>query len=839
MARTIGEKIDQYEIREKIGEGGMGEVFLATDTRLGRDVALKFIPESVCCDDEARERLLREAQAASRLSHPNIMTVHDIHLKPGCDFIVMEYVKGLPLNEFCRQHDSGASDVLEVAIQVLEGVNKAHGGGVIHRDLKPANVLVNEDGQAKILDFGLAKIEDAAKLTKTGSTIGTMAYFSPEQAQGQTVDRRSDLFSYGVMLYELLAGRLPFDGEHQAAVVYGIVHENPPPLARFNSDVPDELQRIVTKCLAKTPEERYQSAADLLADIKACRRSLDRPGGREARVTREDRRPILAILPFANLGPAEDEYFADGMTEEIISRMAGVKGLGVISRTSAMRYKQTDKSMGQIGSELGAEFILEGTVRWGRSKDGPARVRITPQLIRVSDDTHLWSDRYDRTLEDVFDVQSDIAECVFDQLNVTLLAPEKEGISAHPTEIVQAYNVYLEGLAYSRRPGYAEENFHLALAKFEEATKLDPEFALAYAQQSMMHSSLFLHGFEWTTQRAAQAKEAVDRALQLQPELPKARMALGLYHYRCHLDYASAERELDWAFRRAPEDEDIRLDLAAVKRRQGDFGECLRLTQESFALNPRDAGIAMEIGVTLVMMRHFQEGDRYLDLSLSIDPYQPIVFQFRALMHLMTSGDVARVRDELDKVHPPDRGPWVYRFYMVEMYDRNYPAALKAIDAMGDDLYYEQAWARSRALLAGLIHRYAGDAEASRTNLAVAQQQFEKACAENPDDARLASGLGLVYAGLGLKDKAIELGKKGVELYPISRDRLFAPFRELDLAEIHALVGELDASLDLIDTVLSRPVMHSIHHVRLNPAYDGLRDHPRYRALLEKDYPPF
>jgi len=829
----IGQQIAHYEITEKIGEGGMGEVYLATDTKLGRKVALKFLPTAMMNDADARDRLLREAQAASRLAHPNIMTVHSIDRVDNRDFIVMEYVAGQPMNEYCQAHPHTVPELLEIAIQLAEGIERAHAAGVIHRDLKPANILVDQDGRARILDFGLAKIEGAVKLTQTGSTIGTMAYFSPEQAQGKPVDKRSDLFSFGVVLYEVTAGQLPFNGEHQAAVVYSIVHEQPRPLARFNPDVSTELERIVSKCLAKLPEERYQSAADLLADLKACRRQLSTTDPATSTETAETKKPMLAVLPFQNLGPSEDEYFADGMTEEIISRMASVRGLGVISRTSAMRYKQTDKSIKDIGSELGAEFILEGTVRWGRSKEGPSRVRITPQLIRVSDDTHLWSDRYDRMLEDVFDVQSDIAEQVFNNLNVALLGQEKAEIAAAPTDNVEAYNTFLRGMGLFRRPGYLEESFRHAIDEFERATELDPEFAQAHAWLSISHSKLYHHGFDVSEERARQSRVHADRAVDLNPELPATLLADGLYHYHCRLDYPRAESALTRALRQAPENEDLLLYQAAVKRRQGDYTGFLSIAKQALKHNPRDPGLPTEVGLTYVLLRQYELALEYFDLAVSIDPHLTLSRLFRAWAWVLWKEDFESAKQELSYIPESKWGSTGYfDLFFLFGWSGDLVTANRVLDAMPTDVLYLQFWVNCRPFLRGLALWSQGKHGEANTEFQRAMELLEHELENRPDDARLHGTLGQIYAYLGKAEQAVKSALKATKLQPSSKDPMIGPSREAELAYTYSILGQVDKALPLIEDALRKPRFFSRVTLKHHQAFAPIREDPRIQSLL-------
>ncbi len=429
----IGKAISHYKILEKLGEGGMGVVYKAEDTKLKRTVALKFLPPHISESGEEKERFIHEAQSASALNHPNITTIHEIDEFEGQMFIVMEYCEGNTLKQIIEKETLPIKRVLDIGIQVCEGLTAAHKKEIVHRDIKSDNIMVTKEGQVKIMDFGLAKLKGATKLTKTRSTLGTLAYMSPEQAQGEEVDSRSDIFSFGVVLYELLTGKLPFGGEHQAAIIYSIINEEPQPIARYNNKVSPDLERMITKALTKDKEERYQHIDDLLADLRQEKKSLEyvktatlaQPTETQKPLRKkmlplvlaglavvilivgyftlfnkkepESGRKMLAVLPFENLGAPEQEYFAAGITDEITTHLAKVSGLGVISRTSVLQYKDTKKSVQQIGKELGVQYVLEGTILWDKS-GVTNRVRINPQLIRVKDGTHVWAETYDRVL---------------------------------------------------------------------------------------------------------------------------------------------------------------------------------------------------------------------------------------------------------------------------------------------------------------------------------------------------------------------------------------------------------------------------------------------------------
>ncbi|MBU1318327.1 MAG: protein kinase [candidate division Zixibacteria bacterium] len=478
-----GTAVSHYVIIEKIGAGGMGEVYLANDTELNRRVALKFLPPHLCRNEDCRKRFKREAQAAAKLNHPNIIHVYEVSEHQGRPFFAMEHVEGTSLKDVTGDKDLSVERILELGIQVCEGLHAAHEEGVTHRDIKPSNILIDSHGRARIVDFGLASVVGSDQLTRTGSTLGTVGYMSPEQVRGDEIDHRSDLFSFGVVLYELITKQNPFKRDSEAATLKAVCDDIPHPIARFRSNIPDGIQSILDKALEKNIKTRYQHADGMVSDLMRLKRSLDSglstmsavtAVGRSSRtwwlvaivamlavavavvatqpwkpetIADKPHKIMLAVLPFENLGDPEDEYFADGITEEILTNLAKLSGLGVISRTSAMQYKNSEKGLRQIGEELGVDYVLEGTIRWDKSGD-VNRVRIHPQLIEVADDIHLWADRYDAILSDVFEIQSSIAEKVAEALNVALLETERRALTQQPTENTEAYHYYLRGKQY-------------------------------------------------------------------------------------------------------------------------------------------------------------------------------------------------------------------------------------------------------------------------------------------------------------------------------------------------------------------------------------------------------
>jgi serine/threonine protein kinase/Tfp pilus assembly protein PilF len=536
----IGKTVSHYKIVEKLGEGGMGVVYKAQDTKLDRMVALKFLPKNLLCDDEAKTRFEHEAKAASALNHPNITTIYEIDEVESECFICMEYVEGKSIKELIKERTLSIEKILKIAIQIAEGLNAAHKKGIVHRDIKSDNIMLTDEGLVKIMDFGLAKLKGVSKLTKTGTTVGTIQYMSPEQAQGMEVNQRSDIFSFGVVLYEMITGQLPFKGEHEAAIIYSIINEPPQPLARYKANVPEGLQRIVGKAMEKNREERYQHVDDMLADLRKIKRSLE---STVEQPSTKKPQPSIAVLPFTNLSAdKEQEYFCDGMAEEIINALSQVEDLRVVARTSAFSFRGKEIDIREIGKKLSVQALLEGSVR----KAGN-RVRITAQLINVSDGYHLWSERFDRDLADVFAIQDEISLAIVDKLKVKLLGDEKAKMLKRYTQNLEAYDLYLKGRYHWNRR--TPEALKKAMAHFEQVIQKDPDYVLAHAGLADCYSMLAQVRVLPPKEAFPKAKAMASKALEIDESLAEAHTSLAFVLSTFDWDWAGAERE----FRRAIE----------------------------------------------------------------------------------------------------------------------------------------------------------------------------------------------------------------------------------------------------------------------------------------------
>ena len=617
----VGKLIGHYRIESLIGIGGMGEVYLARDERLGRKAALKLLPDNLTIDEAQLSRFKNEARSASALNHPNILTVYEIGTEGDRQFIAMEFIEGVTLRASITSGRINPQAALEIAVQVASALAAAHQAGVVHRDIKPENIMLRPDGYVKVLDFGIAKltepkaasddhtIETTATLqTRPGLVLGTARYMSPEQARGQKVDARSDIWSLGVVLYEMVGGSPPFRGETPSDCIAAILTTEPLPLSGVLPDIPLKLESILQKALRKNSNERYQTASEMLADLRILKSELEadsslaqtkaRAESIVSKIKRHKRGVLLtlaaallvaaavaysfffvapsrspneksiAVLPFENLSEEKSNaYFADGIQDEILTRLSKIADLKVISRTSTQRYKKTHQKLSEIANQLGVANLLEGSVQ--KTND---QVRVTVQLIRAANDSHLWAETFDRKLTDIFSVESEVAKAIADQLRVKLTGQEEEVIAARPTNNPQAYDAYLRGLAYTLKTGNSPANTLGAQKYLKEAVRLDPKYALAWALLSYVDALGYLTlTLQPTEALRDETGQAAETALALQPNLGEAILAKGYYYYACLKDYDAAVRYFEQARQFLPNSSQIPESLAYVARRRGQW----------------------------------------------------------------------------------------------------------------------------------------------------------------------------------------------------------------------------------------------------------------------------
>jgi TolB-like protein/Tfp pilus assembly protein PilF len=698
---------------------------------------------------------------------------------------------------------------------------------------------------------------------------------SPEQSRGEPGDTRSDIFAFGCVLFEMLTGRKAFARDTVSDTLRAIQTEPLPGVADLGLGVPPELSRIVARCVEKDPEERFQSARDLAFDLRAALTSGVTPVAVEKQPASPGRRrwPLvtgvaaavvlivaggswlasrhrttgpggagperkrIVVLPFENLGAPDDAYFAAGMTEEITSRLAGVRTLAVASRTTASEYDRTGKTLKRIGADLGVDFVLEGTVRWDRSHGDPGRVRITPQLIRVADDSHLWASTYEREMADVFALQSDVAGEVVRALGETLTPQEAGSVARVPTKNLAAYDLYLRAKRIGESSFDPRENKE-TLRLLSEAVRLDPGFAEAHA--GLAQRGLRDYWFYWdrSADCLERARVSAERAVALAPDMPETHLALAYYYYMGHLDYDRAMAEVDAALRLRPDDPEAVTLQAFVDRRAGRTEEAARLLERVVAADPGSPLKWHSLAETCWLLRRYPEADRAFERALALNPRWGSAYSYRAAARLCDgrSLDEARTLVQRAPAAPAllETDDVVERLLQLDILERLYDQVVSRARGIGRDALSSQFAYLPLSRITGDALRLKGDQAGARKSYEFALAQIKRELKQRPDDPRLFSALGLVHAGLGHKEEALRAAQTGIDLMPISREAYRGTFRAEDLARVHALVGDPEAAIDILDDLLTRPSRLCVPLVRLDPAWDPLRKHSGFQALLKK-----
>ena len=880
MPLTAGTRLGPYEIVAPIGAGGMGEVYRARDTRLSREVAVKVISPRIAADAEQLRRFEQEARAASQLEHSNILVVHDIGSHEGSPYIVSELLEGESLREKLGE-PLAPKKAVEYALQVAHGLAAAHEKGIVHRDIKPENVFVTRDGRVKILDFGLAKLTQpaaasgsltealtASPATEAGIVMGTVGYMSPEQVMGKSLDARSDLFSLGVVLYEMLSGRPAFRKATAAETMAAILKEEPAELSGASKPVSAGLDRIARHCLEKDPENRFHSARDvafaletlstaptasavtieagkprrwiaragLAAALVAALAAVAllwsrRPGPKPAPATPPPAR--IVVFPFENLGPPEDAFFAGGMTEEITSRLGAVGGLSVISRTSARQYERKGKTARDIGRDLGVTHVLDGSVRWERGTAGAGRVRITPQLVRVSDDTQLWSQTFDRAMGDIFAVQSEIAEGVVTRMGIALEADTRATLRTRPTANLDAYQAYLRGRQFTGQPHFSEAAWRGAVENYQRAVELDPRFMLAWIELSRAHAKLYYLRADLSDERKRLAVMALGRAKELSPDAPEVHLASGFYHFWVERDPDPALKEFAIAENARPGSAEAIDARAEALRMTGRWQEALEQYRRAAELSPRDAGIATEIALTLSWLRKFDEALAAANEAIALAPGEAWPYLAKAFNYWTGNRSSEEARAALASV-PATHEWWLWSWFWQEMMEGKPREALRRLDAAPQEWVRQKMWAMPKSLLSGLAHEALGEKEAARAAFETARPLLEDEIAKHPDDARLHSSLGIAYAALGRKGDAIREGLRATALLPLEKDAMYGFPHVSDLFVIYAMTGSDDEALQTLERMLTVPSFVSRSWLKGIPEWARLRNDPRFEALVAK-----
>jgi len=862
---------DRYAIERELGRGGMATVYLARDLRHDRPVALKVLHPELAAT-LGPERFLREVRLAARLQHPHILSVYDSGESAGRLWFTMPYVEGESLRDrLRRERQLPVADAVRLTREIALALDFAHRHGAVHRDIKPENILL-VDGQALVADFGIARALGSGdeRLTETGLTLGTPAYMSPEQAAADKgVDARTDIYSLGIVLYEMLAGEPPFTAPTAQAMIARRMLESPRPLRDVRETVPEGVAGAAARALAKSPADRFATAAEFaraldesgMAPTVVNSQPAARPAPRRrvpvtlalglgfllglgvlfgwlrshraAEPTGPGTTRLLAVLPFENLGDSTDEYFADGITDEVRGKLATLQGLKVIASSSARQYKSSTKSPEQIAQELGVQYLLIGKIRWEKRQGGQSRVRVSPELVQVtpgSSATTRWQQPFDAALTDVFQVQADIAGRVARELDLALGDSTRQDLAARPTHNLAAYDAYLKGLEISHQTSDPVV-MRQAMSHLERAVALDTGYAAAWARLSQAASFIVIVGFP-TPALVDRARIGAERALALAPDRPEGHLAMGEYLRRVKQDYAGAINAYSRGERLSPSNAELFSGIASAEQSLGRWDAALDHLRQAQRLDPRSAQTAQTLTQALLNTRRYDEAQASADRWMALTPENPLAYEVKAMI-LASRGDVSAARAIVEK---PPAGIPLTRFvaYMATYYEMFWllgPEQQRLLLRLPPSEFDDDraSWGLSIAGVATLM----GDSRLARAYGDSARIAFEEQLRGAPDDAQLHVLYGVALAYTGRKAEALREGKRGVALRPMSADAANGPYMQHQLVRIYIMVGEPEKALDQLEPLLKVPYYLSPAWLRADPTFDPLRKHPRFARLVE------
>lgn len=855
---------DRYAIERELGRGGMAKVYLAEDLKHERKVAVKVLHSDLSAT-LGGERFLREIQIAAGLQHPHVLPLYDSGQANGLLYYVMPYVEGETLDDLIRREQYlPLPDAIRIAREVADGLGYAHELGVIHRDIKPANILLS-GGHAMIADFGIARAVEAGatKLTMTGQALGTPNYMSPEQASGAaSLDSRVDVYALGCVLYEMLAGQPPFTGPTPQAVMARHLTDEAPPIRTVRPSVSPGIEAAIRKAMAKVPADRFETVrglAEALAApeapgparralrswVAARRRSLATamlavlvlsaaaivlatrsPGGSSERIR-------LVVLPFRNLGSPADEYFTEGITEEITGRLSSIARLGVIARTSASQYTDTRKSVSEIGEELDVAYVIEGSVRRAGTDPTQDSLRMSARLIRVEDGTQAWSYDVNASLAnaaEVFEEQASIAEQVAAALNIELGEPERRQVAVRPTTDLDAWDWYLRGNQYYNR-SWERADVDSALAMYERATEVDPQYALAFAQAGKANVWMHRLNYDATEARLRRARAAIDRALELDPDLPEAHISLALYYYWGQWDFERAIEELSRARALQPDNAWVHLQIGNIRRRQGEWAAAISNYERARDLDPRFHIIRFNIAEVYYITREYEQARRYVGQALALAPDYLDGYVEQAAMAILAEGDVSEARRIIDTARarvPPSNWRQMTSFWLLGLGRVLSSAAeldaLLAPGTYGLNGLYPLVRAETKQRL--------GQVEEARAWYDSATVVLETLRRRESPQPWIHGALGIAYAGLGRTEEALESARRAMELRPVARDAFDGPDWIVNMARVQMMVGQTQRAIDGLELALAIPSRISPELLRLDPIWEPLRSEPRFASLV-------
>jgi serine/threonine-protein kinase len=864
---------DQYRVLRELGSGGMATVYLAEDIKHRRRVAVKVLRPDLAAS-LGRERFFREIEVAARLQHPHILPLHDSGEAGGFLYYVMPYVEGTSLRDRLSQGgELPVGEVVRIIAEVADALAYAHKHGVVHRDIKPDNVMLS-GRHALVMDFGIAKAVSEAtgpsSITSVGIALGTPAYMAPEQAMAEgQIDQRADIYALGVVAYELLTGRPPFVGASPQQVLAAHVTQAPDHVTQRRTTCPPALASVVMRCLEKRAADRFQQAEEIshqldniLTPSGGHAPTTATPGYRPARkwwgpfvaaivllaavgvgiqwwkrahagsaaAAAADNSHRIAVLPFENLGDSTRTYFANGVTEAITSQLTSIGDLSVIPRTTAAKYRGSPKSVSEIARELGVGYVLTGTVQWDEAPGREARVRVSPELIRVSDTSSVWAHGYDAVLTSVFDVYSDVSNQVATALAVALNDPQKAALARRPTQNAQAYDNYLRAIDYANR-GLARENNEASIEMLQRAVALDSTFALAWgrlAEQLGLVHWLYLRR---TDETLAQAQAAAERALALQPDLPEAHRAMGSVWYRKR-EYDKALAEFAIVERSQPNSADLMSAIGFVERRLGKWDAAIQHLSRARDLDPGSANTLSQLGETYSIVHRYDEAATQFRRAIEIAPDQPDAYYFLALMRVSQSGDTAGALAILQ-----DGATRMPAVRLLVGTIRQFAFAIAPDSVLSHAIATTAAAdpggaSVQRSVFLADLRLLRGDAAGARARYDSIRTTLRQLLATTPNDYGYQAYLGRVAARLGEAAEAIRAGKRAIELLPPEKDAYFGVDNVLSLAGDYAILGQAAPAVEQLRRALAYPTVVTRAMLRVDPTFDPIRADPAFKAFM-------
>jgi serine/threonine protein kinase/tetratricopeptide (TPR) repeat protein len=869
-AETLGE-LGDYELLEEVGRGGQGVVFRARQKSLNRTVALKVISLGQWASKAHVKRFRLEAEAAARLEHPGIVPIHEVGERDGSCYFSMKFVEGGQLDEVARREPMPIRRSVELIAKVARTVHHAHEHGILHRDIKPGNILLDAKGEPHLTDFGLARlVETESTMTRTMEVLGTPSYMAPEQAVGNNaaVSSVTDVYGLGAVLYQLLTGHPPFAGGTTYETIKLVLDTEPRQPRQLNPKIDRDLSTICLKCLDKDPRRRYPSALALAEDLEHWFRHepiLARHTGIFTRgrkwvrrnptsallaaslvalaaaagwivwkseLIRQSLATGIAVLPFENLSEQkEDNAFADGVQDDILTKLAKIADLKVISRTSVMDYRGK-RNLRQIGNDLRVSHVLEGSVRRAGK-----HLRLNAQLIDTRSDTHVWAEQYDRDLNDLFGIQSEIAQKVAERLNARITAAERLAIEEKPTADLVAFELYSRADDILEiTPGPIMADWLPVIDLLNQAVARDPSFFLAYCRLASIHDQLYLFGGDHTPARLALAEAAVQNAFRIRPNAGEAHLARAMHLYRGYLDYDGALAELEVARRSLPNNSRIFAVLGWIQRRQGHWEESTRNLERAIELDPRNVNTLYETGVSYGMVRRYAEQKSKLDRALTIEPNHVGVKVERAFVEVDWKADTGPLHQVIDEMRAtsPAAMPKM-RWLLCALAERDVAAAKNALLASGEFPLQDDAVNFPRPFVEGVIARMTNDEDKAQLAFAAARAEQERIVHAQADYGPAWCVLGVIDAALGRKEEALREGRRAVELLPVEKDSVNGMIMIKYLAMIAAWVGEKDLACEQLATAVRYPTSGldlSYGELKLMPWWDPLRGDPRFEKIV-------